>query len=467
MTIRATRWSQSGPSPAACQTGSIRSLPVRDLLDPAGELLDLVAGRLAGGCRSDRSVTGHRCRPPWSTRRRRRSPRASATRARRPERRCGVSWSWCRSLDARGAVTSRRARLFKPRTVAGHNLAPRARGMIGTWRRRCPGLRSRTRGVRRRGPRPGRADDLLRHLGLAAAADLAAGLGLIAAGFLVWWERPAGSVGLADDAARRRLARSRLGRLGGRPGVARSVAMIAAPVPAPAAPASRPRLPGRAVAGRAPRSPSRWSTARLPWSASAARSSATRSSTSTAGATAPTTSSSSIQDLVGVLDDFWLWFSLRVAALAAVACWRLLSATRAGRGALWPVLVPAALAAAAQAGLRDRAAPRPCRGSRGLGLPRGLPRLRALARLPGRRVAWTVVRSRPDGPRSPAWPPTSGGPGAGFAAAALARSLGDDELEVAYWRSGSHRTSMPTGARRAPSGTEPRRSSATASRSPS
>jgi signal transduction histidine kinase len=147
------------------------------------------------------------------------------------------------------------------------------------------------------------------------------------------------------------------------------------------------------------------------------------------------------QGLVGVLDDLWLGFSAAAGVLlAAFACRRLVSATRPGRAALWTVLVPAALAAAAEAAyaialLRDPVEDPEGAVFHAIFLARAL----SFACLAGG-VAWIVVRSRRTRAAIARLASDLGeAPQPGSLQAALARSLGDDELEVAYAIPGSRR----------------------------
>ena len=103
----------------------------------------------------------------------------------------------------------------------------------------------------------------------------------------------------------------------------------------------------------------------------------------------------------------WLWISVAGGVLvAAFAGRRLLAATRPARAASWSVLVPAALAALAEAALRGRPAARSSRGSRGrfARLPRPRARIHAARRRGSRgRSSGSAAR----GPRSCGWRTTS------------------------------------------------------------
>ena len=113
----------------------------------------------------------------------------------------------------------------------------------------------------------------------------------------------------------------------------------------------------------------------------------------------------------------------------------MLSATRAGRGALWPVLGPAVLAAAAQlaytiALLSDRGEDPEGSAFHAIFLARAL----SFACLAGG-VAWTAVRRRRTRAAISRLAADLGAaPEPGSLQASLARSLGDADLKVAYWR---------------------------------
>ncbi len=276
----------------------------------------------------------------------------------------------------------------------------------------------------------------------AAAADLAAGLGLIGVGIVATLARPAGSIGLLTTL---------LGVIWLAPdwvgwhegwGPARSVGLLAAPLLLPllvhlvlAFPAGRvvarpARLAvglfyvaamlfsvGRALARDPFLDPNCWS-----------------------NCTDNTFLVRSDPELARTLDSGWLRFSLAMGfLLAAIGLWRLVRATSTGRLALAPVLLPATLAALAQAGyaialLRDREVPE-SGDFRLIFFARGL----AFACL-ALGILWTLGR---------AWATRSAiarlagdlgeTPAPGSLQAALARSLGDDALEVSYWLPGARR----------------------------
>jgi signal transduction histidine kinase len=274
-----------------------------------------------------------------------------------------------------------------------------------------------------------------------AAADIAAGLGMILAGLLVWWERPGSSTGpVAAMLGVVWFAPDWVGWEAG-PALARSVAMVAVPfllallvhlalaVPAGRVDGRRARL---AVAlaylaaafvavGRALfRDPF---FDRYCWS----------------NCTDNVFLVHSDPALARALDDLWLWFSAAAGILlAAFACWRLLSATRAARAALWPVLVPGALAAAAMTAsavalLRDAAEDPQGGVFHAVFLAEAL----AFSCLAAGLV-WTVVRQRrTKGAISRLAADLGAAPEPGAFRAALARSLGDPRLEVGYRMPGS------------------------------
>jgi signal transduction histidine kinase len=277
----------------------------------------------------------------------------------------------------------------------------------------------------------------------AAAADLAAGLGLIVAGMVAWLERPVGSLGpLTTLLGVAWLAPDWVGWEDG-PALFRSLGMVAAPFLLPllahvvlAFPAGRIGAPvarvavavvyggatvvsvGRALTRDPFLDPYCWS-----------------------NCTDNVFLVHSDQGLARALDDFWLRFSPAVGLLlVAVAIWRLLSTTRAGRAALAPVLLGAALAAGAEAAyafalLHDPAEVPESALFRAVFFARAL----ALACLAGG-VVWTVLRGRRTRSAVSRLATDLGeAPQPGSLRAALARSLGDEALEVAYWLPDSRR----------------------------
>ena len=139
--------------------------------------------------------------------------------------------------------------------------------------------------------------------------------------------------------------------------------------------------------------------------------------------------------LAEVFGDPWLWVSLGAGVLVAgVAFRRLAVFTRPARAAAWPVLAPAALAALACGRLRRRAAARARRGS-GARLVPGRLRRYARYRSAASRRASPGLCSAPAGAREAIErlaEDLDAAPEPGTLRAALARSLGDPGLRVAY-----------------------------------
>jgi signal transduction histidine kinase len=274
----------------------------------------------------------------------------------------------------------------------------------------------------------------------AAAADLTAGLGLIVAGSLVSSERSRGAIGpLTTLLGVVWLAPDLVGWAQG-PAVVRSVAMLAAPFLLPllvhlvvAFPAGRPaaRFAVAAVYGTATVYSAGRALFRDPfldlrcWS----------------NCTDNVFLVHADPDLARALDAVWLRVSVLVGlVLAAYAVWRLARATRAGRAALWAVLVPAALAATAEAAyaialIRDPAED----PGRGVFAAVFLARALAFTCLAAG-VTWSFIRDRrARAAVSRLAADLGAAPRPGSLQAALARSLGDQRLEVAYWLPGSQR----------------------------
>jgi signal transduction histidine kinase len=278
---------------------------------------------------------------------------------------------------------------------------------------------------------------------LAAAADLSAGLGLIAAGIFACFERPAGSVGpVTTLLGVAWFAPDWVGWDGGSSAL-RSLAMVMAPF-------LLPLLVHLLVAfpeGRVDRLRSRVALA-VAYTGTAVFSlghALVRDPFLDPHCWSNCTDNAflvhSNPGLARTLGEFWLRFSLAVALLAiAVAAWRLLSSTRAGRSVLLPVLLPAALAAGAEAAhaialLHDPAEVPENAVFRAVFFARAL----ALVGLAAG-VAWAVARdrrSRSAVSRLSADIGEAARPGS--LQAVLARSLGDEELTVAYWLPGSQR----------------------------
>jgi signal transduction histidine kinase len=147
------------------------------------------------------------------------------------------------------------------------------------------------------------------------------------------------------------------------------------------------------------------------------------------------------EGLVQALDDVWLRAAVALGVVAAaVAAWRVATATSSARRGLAPVLVPAALVGVAGAAYAVALLAMPLEDPRdarfaGLFVARALG-LVALAV----GMAWTVVRTRRA--RSAVARlagDLAGSPAAGRLQQALADGLGDPALEVAYWLPRSRR----------------------------
>jgi signal transduction histidine kinase len=256
----------------------------------------------------------------------------------------------------------------------------------------------------------------------AAAADIATGLGLILAGLLVWWERPAGSIGpVTVLLGAVWFAPDWVGLEEG-PALARSVAMVAAPFLLPLLVQLVLAMPDGRVHGR--------------------------------GARVAVTLAYLAGGVVSIGQalfrdpflDVYCWSNctdnvLLVAAgilVAAFAGRRLLSATRAGRAATGPVLVPASLAALALAAYAVALLRDPAEDPEG-GVFQAVffARAGAFSALAAG-VAWTVVRQRRTRAAISRLAADLGeAPEPGSLRAALARSLGDPKIEVGYRMPGS------------------------------
>jgi signal transduction histidine kinase len=268
----------------------------------------------------------------------------------------------------------------------------------------------------------------------ATVADLAAGLGLLAAGIALRLERAAGSTGaLAIAAGGIWLAGDWVGWDGGSP-LARSLAMVAAPFLlavllhlALAFPTGRlaARLPVALAYGAA----ATYALARVTiydpfldprcWS--------NCSDNAFLIAAHPR--------LAASLHSVWLWTALVLGlVLAAVALGRLAVATRGGRTALWPVLVPIAIAGVGESAYAAALLSEPVeRPDAPAFLAIFLVRAAALSCL-ALGLVWSLIavrRTRAAVGRLAA--ELGAAPAPGSLRAALARSLGDDDLEVAYW----------------------------------
>jgi signal transduction histidine kinase len=144
--------------------------------------------------------------------------------------------------------------------------------------------------------------------------------------------------------------------------------------------------------------------------------------------------------LVDALDNLWLPFTVVAGVLLAATClWRVGSASRPARAGAWAVLVPASLAAGAEAAyaialLQDPEDPTSA-AFRAIFFARAV----AFACLAAG-VAWTVIRARRARSAIARLAADLGeAPAPGSLQAALAGSLGDETLEVAYWLPRSQR----------------------------
>ena len=270
-----------------------------------------------------------------------------------------------------------------------------------------------------------------------AVADFAAGLGLILAGCLVWWLRPATSIGpitvllgvvwFAPDWVGWESS----------PPLLRSLAMLAAPFVLPlllalvlAAPGPRGRRvlvfvvgatavlsAGRALVRDPFLEPDCWS-----------------------NCTDNVLLVHADPGLARALGDVALWLTVAGGVLlAAFACRRLASATRPARAAAWTVVAPAALAASTEAAYAAALLGGPAEDPADP-LFRAVFFARALAfGCLAVGVAWTVVRQlRTTAAIKRLADDLGEAPEPGSLRAALARSLGDPGVTVAYRMPGSH-----------------------------
>jgi signal transduction histidine kinase len=280
--------------------------------------------------------------------------------------------------------------------------------------------------------------------GLAAAATLVAGLALVAAGLIAWLDRPASVFGpLAAAAGLAWLAPVWVGWQAG-PSLARSLGMVVAPFLLPllvhqliSAPTGRLRTRAERLA------------VTVTYAATAAVSlgralfrdpfldrSCWSNCTDNVFLVWP------LPELARALDAFWLRFVVvvGVGAVAATA-WRLVRATAVARSDMWALVVPAVLAVSSEVAYAVLLALEPIEDPRRavfhtLFVARGAA-LTAIAL----GLSWTVERGRR---RRAAIARLAGELGAvpqlGSLQSALARSLGDEKLQVAYWlpRSGRY-----------------------------
>jgi signal transduction histidine kinase len=254
----------------------------------------------------------------------------------------------------------------------------------------------------------------------AAVADLAAGLGLIGAGCLLWWERPdavrgpvtvlLGVVWFAPDW---------VGWEAG-PALVRSVAMVAVPFLLPLLFAFV-RAPGRVpVLVAAAAFSVAFAAVHDPFLDVDCWSNCTDNVFLVHAAPAA----------ARTIADVWLWVVIVAGVgLVAYAGRRLLAASRAARAAEWAILVPAALAAAAEAAYAIAQLGAPEDPERA-----GVFLVRAAAYCcVAAGVAWTVVRQwRTSAAIQRLADDLGEAPAPGALRAALARTLGDPALTVGY-----------------------------------
>ncbi len=257
-----------------------------------------------------------------------------------------------------------------------------------------------------------------------AALDLAAGLGLVAAGVLTWAQRPTGPLAVALGVVW--LAQDWVGWVEG-PAFPRSVAMVVTPFLLP--------LLAHLVAGSATRAVAlTYAVTALVSAGLALVRDPFLDPNCWSNCTDNVFLVHASPGAVRLIEGFWLPFSVVASLLVATfAIWRLWSASRPGRAATWTILVPAGLAAlggAAHAMLL-------------LADPAEDPRRdvfdavfvgRALAFVGlAVGVAWTVVRARWTRAAIARLAADLGEtPEPGSLRAVLARTLGDQRLEVAY-----------------------------------
>jgi signal transduction histidine kinase len=144
--------------------------------------------------------------------------------------------------------------------------------------------------------------------------------------------------------------------------------------------------------------------------------------------------------LVDALDTLWLSFTVVAGVLLAATClWRLGSASRPARAGAWALLVPAVLAAGAEAAYAIALLQSPEDPTSAAFRAVFVARAVAFACLAAG-VAWTVIRARRARSAIARLAADLGeAPAPGSLQAALAGSLGDETLEVAYWLPRSQR----------------------------
>lgn len=289
----------------------------------------------------------------------------------------------------------------------------------------------------------------------AAIVDLAAGLGLVVAGAAYGLARQRGSVGLLSAMIGVAwLSVDWIGWADG-PAIARSVAMIVAPFLLPFVVHLSVACPTGRVSGRLARSlvavaygatasvTLAWALWRDPffdrycWSNCTDNSFLVRAE----------------PDLVRSLTVLWLYFSLATGVVLATTCVERLSrASHAARRILTPVLGPAALVAATQALYAGLLLADPAENpDRGVFAAVFFARAAALVALAAG-ITWALLRGlRTRRSVARLADELGAAPPPGSLRAALARSLGDDRLDVAYWLPGPQTYVDATGQQTDPS----------------
>ena len=290
-----------------------------------------------------------------------------------------------------------------------------------------------------------------------AALDLAAGVGLIAAGVLTWAQRPVGPLAVALGVAW--LAQDWVGWVEG-PAFARSVAMVAAPFLLP--------LLAHLVVGSATRAVAfTYAVTALVSAGLAFARDPFLDPNCWSNCTDNVFLVHASPGAVRLIEGFWLPFSVVASLLVTTfAVWRLWSASRPGRAAIWTILVPAGLAALGGAAHAMLLLADPAEDPRrdvfdAVFVARALA---FVALAVG--VAWTVVRARRTRAAIARLAADLGEtPEPGSLRAVLARTLGISGSRSPTRCPARSATSMPRAGRsRSTRGPRPR-SSATASRS--
>jgi signal transduction histidine kinase len=261
------------------------------------------------------------------------------------------------------------------------------------------------------------------------ALDLAAGVGLIGAGVLTWVRRPTGPLAVALGVAW--LAHDWVGWIEG-PAFARSVGMVAAPFLLP--------LLAHLVVGSAAR------VVALTYGVTALVSAGLALARDPfldpncwSNCTDNVFLVHASPGAVRLIEGFWLPFSIVASLLVATfAVWRLWSASRPGRAATWTILAPAGLAALGGAAHAMLLLVDPAEDPRRDAFDAVFV-ARALAFVAlAVGVAWTVARARWTRAAIARLAADLGEtPEPGSLRAVLARTLGDQRLDVAYPLPGS------------------------------